>query len=145
MDSVAAKQFLISKVIEEAEYEHVSLSDIEKKMLHFTEVHPTIPNILEINEEFEKNYNSDEYEEKVTKLLKNARDRDNQDDANKEQKWKDALYALRGEDHYVLVMVNEAFGLNIVTPAETHRMQDFLIYIVIGIFVVLAIFWYASH
>ncbi len=37
MDSSAAKQFLISRVIEQAELEQVALSDIEKKMLQFTE------------------------------------------------------------------------------------------------------------
>ena len=43
MDTVAAKQFLISRVIAEAELERVPLSDVEKKMLHFTEVSSVIP------------------------------------------------------------------------------------------------------
>ena len=146
MDSVAAKQFLISKVIEEAEFEQVSLSDIEKKMLHFTEVHPTIPNILEINEEFEKNYDSDEYEEKVTRLLKNARDRDSQSNSTLDQQWKDTFQALRDEDHYILIMAGEAFGSDVVGPVEKQRVRNYFIYMAIGIFIVLAIFfWYASH
>jgi hypothetical protein len=43
MDTVAAKQFLISRVIAEAELERVPLSDVEMKMLHFTEVSSVIP------------------------------------------------------------------------------------------------------
>ena len=43
MDAVAAKGFLISKVIGQAEVEQVSISEVEKKMLHFTEVHPSLP------------------------------------------------------------------------------------------------------
>lgn len=76
MESSLAKQFLISRVIEEAELEHVSLSDIEKKMLHFTEVHPSLPDMYEVNEEFDRNYDSDEYESKIAGLLREARARD---------------------------------------------------------------------
>lgn len=47
MDGATAKQFLISKVIEEAEIEGVALSDIEKKMLHFTEVNSPPPDVYE--------------------------------------------------------------------------------------------------
>jgi hypothetical protein len=35
MNAVAAKQFLIARVIEEAELQQVLLSDVEKKMLYF--------------------------------------------------------------------------------------------------------------
>jgi hypothetical protein len=48
MDPTSAKQFLISKVVEEAEFEHVALSETEKKMLCFTEVHPSLPDIYEV-------------------------------------------------------------------------------------------------
>ena len=54
MDSAAAKQFLISKVVEEAEFEQVPLSEVEKKMLYFTEVHPSLPDIYDVNAEFER-------------------------------------------------------------------------------------------
>jgi hypothetical protein len=37
MDPTVAKQFLISKVVGEAESEHIPLSEIETKMLYFTE------------------------------------------------------------------------------------------------------------
>src|SRR5690348_17002384 len=109
MDSVAAKQFLISRVVEEAEFEHKSLSEIEKKMLYFTEVHPSLPDIYEVNEEFERDYDSDEYEKKITALLKSARDRDPKQSPVQEQQWKDAIDSLKNEDHYILVMVDCAF------------------------------------
>ena len=76
MNAVDAKQFLIARVIEEAELQQVLLSDLEKKMLYFTEVHPSLPDIYEINAEFERNYDAAEYEDKVAALLRNARDRD---------------------------------------------------------------------
>jgi hypothetical protein len=61
MNAVAAKAFLIARVIEEAELQQVLLSDVEKKMLYFTEVHPSLPDIYEINAEFERNYDAAEY------------------------------------------------------------------------------------
>ncbi len=90
MDSAAAKQFLISKVIEEAEFEHVSLSNIEKKMLYFSEVYPSLPDIYDVNAKFERDYDSDEYEAKIAGLLSNARDRDSRSYARWKQEWEDA-------------------------------------------------------
>jgi hypothetical protein len=144
MEPTAAKQFLISKVIEEAGIEQVSLSEVEKKMLHFTEVHPSLPDIYEVNTEFERHYDTDEYEAKIARLLKNARDRDRESSGGREQDWKDALDALKNEDHYILVMVGQAFGVRSASPGE-HRVRDFLIYIVVGIalvlFIVLKTLW----
>jgi len=47
-----AKPFLISRVVEVAELQHLNLSEVEKKMLYFTEVHPSLPDIYEVNAEF---------------------------------------------------------------------------------------------
>jgi hypothetical protein len=138
MDSVAAKQFLISKVVEEANFEQVSLSEIEKKMLHFTEVHPSLPDIYEVNAEFERSYNLDEYEAKITNLLRSARDRDRNESPSREQLWKDALAELSKEDHYILVMAGGAFGYRSAS-GRGRRVRDFLIYFAVGIGVVLCI------
>lgn len=144
MESEAAKEFLISKVVEEARIEQVNLSDIEKKMLYFTEVHPSLPNIYEINAEFERDYDSDKYEAKIAGLLKNARDRDSRLSPNGEQAWKDALDTLKHEDHYILVMVSQAFGSGSASGGG-HRLRDFLIYIAVGVgivvFLVLISLW----
>lgn len=148
MESSGAMQFFISKVIEEAEFERVSLSEIEKKMLYFTEAHPSLPNIYEVNAEFERDYDSDEYEAKIVGLLKNARDRDSRSSPNLEPEWKDALDALKKEDHYILVMVDQAFG-RVSAAGAGHRVRDFLIYISVGIGVVIVAlgiaFWQAGH
>ena len=136
MDSAAAKQFLISKVIEQAAVEHVPLSDVEKKMLYFTEVHPSLPDLYEVNAEFERNYDTDEYEAKVASLLKTARTRDRQESPSGEQQWKDALDALKREDHYILVMVYRAFPEYREILLPTHRVRDYMIYIAIGIAIV---------
>ena len=133
MESTAAKQFLISRVIDEAEVEQVNLSEVEKKMLYFTEVSPSLPDIYEVNAEFERNYNSDEYEAKVVSLLKKALDRDRHESSSQEQTWKDALDALRKQDHYILVMVYCAFPEYRKSLVPTNRLRDYIVYIAIGI------------
>ena len=138
MDAVAAKQFLIARVIEEAELQQVLPSDLEKKMLYFTEVHPSLPDIYEINAEFERNYDAAAYEGKVAALLRYARDRDSRASPVREQEWKDAPDALKGEDHYILVMVRQAFGVGLAASGG-RRLRDLLIYVAIGVALVLSV------
>jgi hypothetical protein len=146
MDPRDAKQFLISRVIQEGELEHVPLSDIEKKMLYFTEVHPSLPDIYEVNAEFERNYDSSEYEAKVARLLKNARDRDGKESPSRELAWEDALDALRKEDHYILVMVGQAFRPGLGTSGgDEHRVRDFLIYVAVAVAVVVVLMLYGAY
>jgi hypothetical protein len=133
MDATAAKQFLISRIIEQAEREQIPFSDAEKKMLYFSEVHPSIRDIYEVNAAFERDYDSDEYETKVTKLLTDARDQGSRTHPELEQIWDDALNALKSEDHYILVMAYRAFPhyRKLLVPA--HHVRDYAIYITIGI------------
>ncbi len=136
MDSVTAKEFLITRVVDEAKFEGVPLSEIERKMLYFTEVYPSLPDIYEVNAEFERSYDSNEYESKITQLLKRACDRDQKQSDMQAQQWRDAIDALKSEDHYLLVMVYRAFPEWRGAISPTHRFRDYLIYIAIGVGVV---------
>jgi len=136
MDPATAKQFLISRVIEEAEREDVPLSEIEMKMLYFTEVHLTTPDIHEVNAEFERDYDSDKYESKIAAILKNAHNRDSQLDVSRKHRWKDALDALKNEDHYILVMVYRALPEYRKVILPTHRLRNYAIYVAIGVAIV---------
>ncbi|SRR5258708_8501376 len=142
MDAVAAKEFLISRVVQEAELTHMTLSETERKMLYFTEAHPSLSDILEVNAQFEREYDADQYEHKIANLLKSARARDRQAFSGREDEWRDALEALKKEDHYILVMVDIAFA-NTSAAGREHRFRDFLIYIAVGIGVVLALLWWS--
>ena len=135
MESSTAKEFLISKVVEEAKTEGIPLSEIERKMLYFTESYPTPFDIYEVNEEFERSYDNDEYETKVAGLLARARGRDKKAALGEEERWQEALNALKKEDHYILVMVRQAFRLG-SSRTKQSRLRDFLIYIAVGLGVV---------
>jgi hypothetical protein len=58
-----AKEFLISRIVEEAQRENIPLSEIERKMLYFTESGWTLPDIMKVNDDFDREYDQDEYEQ----------------------------------------------------------------------------------
>jgi hypothetical protein len=101
----SAKQFLLSRVSEQAFAEEIALSDVEKRMFLFSEVSPT-PD-WEANEKFEAEYEDSEYEKKISKLLRHAYSRDVKDPAAKSA-WQNCLKVLAKEDFYGLVMVDQA-------------------------------------
>jgi len=103
-----AKEFLISQVVEEAERENVPLSEVERKMLYFTETEETLPDIYEVNAQFDAEYDGAKYEKKIAGLLRNAFRREGKESVEGERQWKHAVSDLRKEDHYILVMVEQS-------------------------------------
>jgi hypothetical protein len=67
-----AKELLISKIVEEAQRENAPLSEVERKMLYFTESGWTLPDIMEVSEDFDREYDRANYEKKVAKLVTKA-------------------------------------------------------------------------
>jgi hypothetical protein len=67
-----AKEFLISELVAEAQRENVPLSEVERKMLYFTESGWTLPDIMKVSEDFDREYDQDKYEQKISKLVTKA-------------------------------------------------------------------------
>ena len=101
----SAKQFLLSKIDEQARRDGVALDEIERRMFLFSESSGK-PD-FEANEKFDWEYDSNAYESKVAKLLGRSYARDRKTEEG-EASWKDALKALSREDFYGLVMVDQA-------------------------------------
>ena len=109
MDTItarSAKQFLLSKLEDQAVLDGVPLSDVEKKMFLFSEEIAS-ENMQEVAEEFNATCDEADYEGKVSKLLKAAFRRDKQT-PDAVAAWKQSLAALRDADFYGLVMVQQA-------------------------------------
>jgi hypothetical protein len=104
-EALVARQFLVDRVIEQASREQVQLSDVEKRMLKFSEVMDHDPEYA-ASEVFDKQYDCQEYESKISGLLKRAYALDK--DQDKASDWKAALHELKDQDCYVLVMVDQA-------------------------------------
>lgn len=101
-----AKEYLIDKIVQEATREGVSLSEIERKMLYFSETGWTLPDIVEVNEAFGREYSQPEYEEKIGRLARNTRQRMRKQDKQGLAAWDDAARVLEKEDHYLLAILD---------------------------------------
>ncbi len=137
MTAAEAKEFVISRIIAEAEREGVSLTDTEKQqMLWWTEVHPEphIRDLKALTERFDAECDTGVYEAKIQGLAKDVYRRDRNESAVLQERWADALAALSQEDHYVGVLLPQ-------TPSTGRpaRLLDFMKYIAIAIGIVLVI------
>lgn len=103
-----AKEFLISKIVEEAQLENAPLSEVERKMLYFTESGWTLPDIMEVSEDFDREYNQAKYEKKIAKLVSKADRRIRKGSRDDYDKWWAAIRFLQREDHYISVMIRLA-------------------------------------
>jgi len=103
-----AKDFLVAQTAEQAVLEGVPLSDLEKRMMYFTEIEEMSEDPIKLNEEFEAEYDSDEYEGKISKLLQHAYARIKKENPEAARQWSEAILELRKGDHYILVLLNES-------------------------------------
>jgi len=107
--------FLCSRVAEEARKDSVPLTDIELKQLSFTEETATAKEIAEARA-FDEANDTDEFEKKITKLLRSSFHHGVQ--LGMRPTWEEHLAALRNHDVYILVMVDQA---GIPRPKPTVR------------------------
>ena len=103
-----AKEYLISRIVQEAEREKVPLTETERKMMYFSETAWTLPDIWEVNEAFEQKYDQTSYEAKIGELAHKAR---THSAVVKElSTWNEAVRTLKREDHYLLLLLTAPAG-----------------------------------
>ena len=98
-----AVEFLAQQATLQAEREGKPLDALEQRMLRWSAVIPGLEHTVQFNDEFEREHDTAEFEEKAAGLLQRAR-------AQAGPTWDDALAALRGQDAYVLVMIRQSGG-----------------------------------
>jgi hypothetical protein len=116
-----AKEYLIRRILAQADRDDIPLSEVERNMLYFSETDWTLPNMMAISQEFDQTYNQDEYERKIGQLIRRIYD---QPDNNRDDdRWKEAVQSLRDEDHYLLVLIDGASSRSArVSRWETVRL-----------------------
>jgi hypothetical protein len=106
MNSRQAKDFLGQQVVEQAALERLPFSDLEKRMMYFTESDPSsCEDPLRLNDEFEAHYDTSEYEAKIAGLLQRAYVR--LQDQKQKDLWDEAVSELSKGDHYLLVLLDQ--------------------------------------
>jgi hypothetical protein len=134
MKTKQAKDFLVREATEQAGRENMPLSDIEKKMMYFTESDAsTCENPVELNDEFEAQYDTPEYEAKISRLLHHAYERLKGEDPERVREWNLAIRTLRRGDHYILVLWD-------TKPPNEHPIRETLKLLGVGMLVAVGIF-----
>ena len=103
-----AKEYLAARIVEEARREAAPLTEVEWKMLYFTESGWTLPDMMAIGKEFDRDYDQDEYEQKIGGLAAKIQARDAAESEPDQTAWDDAVVKLSDGDHYLLVLINPA-------------------------------------
>jgi hypothetical protein len=65
-------------------------SDVERRMLYFSETAWTLPNMMAVSRDFDQHYDQHEYESKIGQLIQRAHD---QPDCNRDE-WNEAVQSL---------------------------------------------------
>ena len=112
-DQSEAKSFFVNKILNQAEYEGVNLSAAERYMLTWSESDPSFVQNPKLNEKFEREITSKEYEEKIQGLIKRAYQRDVNSSPDIKDSYRDAYKILSKGDHYILIMIRVALGLKL--------------------------------
>jgi len=102
-----AKDFLVAQTVEQAALEGVPLSDLEKRMMYFTETGDCPEDPIALNETFEAAYDTAEYEAKISKLMHHAYQRIRKENPKALHRWKEAMRTLSKGDHYILVLCQD--------------------------------------
>jgi hypothetical protein len=130
-----AKEFVVARIVEEAASEGVPLSEIERKMLYFSETDWTLPDFSEVSDAFHREYDDREYERKIARLIRNARTRAIASHASSSDGWSDALEILKEGDHYLLVLARRA---DAAEPGFNWAVLALVVAVVCGVGLLLA-------
>jgi len=107
-----AKDFLVQQTAEQAALENVPLSDLEKRMMYFTEGAGATEDPTTLNEEFVAQYDTAKYEKKISHLMHHAYKRVHEEGGTALQAWDGAIRRLKRGDHYLLVMWGQRPGIH---------------------------------
>ncbi len=103
-----AKEFLASRIVDEAQQEKIVLSETERKMLYFSETGWTLPDIASVSDDFDAAYNQRDYEKKIARLIRNVGSRTRRQSAAEYDMLWEAIRRLQTEDHYLAVMIRQS-------------------------------------
>lgn len=79
-------------------------------MMYFTEGRGALEDPAALNDEFEAQYDTSEFEKKISRLMRLAYKRLKKEDPEKALQWTTSIRTLRRGDHYILVLAGDAGG-----------------------------------
>src|SRR5215472_1810721 len=101
---VKAKRFLINRIVDQAKRENVPLTEVETHMLGFSPVSAS-PLEEEAAAAFDRGYDKQQYEAKVSQLFHNVYEMDKS--LGRAEIWEQSLDALAHEDIYLAEIIRK--------------------------------------
>jgi hypothetical protein len=103
MRVLEAKDFLVQQTAEQAALENIPLSSLEKRMMYFSETDECPEDPIALNDAFEAEYDTTNYEKKISQLMDHAYHRIKRESPEKLRAWNRAFGVLSKGDHYLLL------------------------------------------
>lgn len=113
VEQAQAKKFFVDRVISQATSEGLRLSEAEKRMLSWSESDPFYEPDPQVVEKLESEMSDEEYEAKISGLIKRAYDADIVAIPSSRDRYKEAYRQLKEGDHYILIMIEDAIGRHV--------------------------------
>lgn len=132
-----AKEYLAGAIATEAERDGTPLTEVERKMLFFTETGWTLPDMKEVSAEFDRDYDQDRYEQKIASIIVRVRARFAEENHQECLIWDSALQKLSRGDHYLLVLAKAA------SPPRSGAKH--ILKMLFAALVILAVAWADLH
>jgi hypothetical protein len=104
MKVLEAKNFLVDRIKQQAQLEGTPLSDLEVRMLYFTENEEPTEDPIALNAEFEEQYDTNQFEQKISKLMRRAYKAACAEGDSTKKQWNASMRRLSQGDHYLPVM-----------------------------------------
>ncbi len=101
-----AKDYLAERIAAAAAEEGVPLSEIERKMLYFSQTDWTLPNMAQVSAQFDEEYDQDAYEQKIDGLVRKITAHHHGNNPEEEESWDSAVEKLSEGDHYLSVLTD---------------------------------------
>jgi len=118
----AAKDYLAGQIVDEARRQGLVLTEVERKMLYFSETGSTLPDMMKVSEEFDRDYDQDEYEAKVGGLVRGIEARDDTRSEQEKDDWYGAVLKLCDGDHYLLTLIDAGDSENKAIPSFSGEL-----------------------
>jgi len=93
-----AKNFLVQQIAQQAQLEGAPFSDLERRMMYFTETDECPKDSIALNDEFEAKNDSVDYEANISRLLHHAYLRLRKQNDSARRSWDLAIKCLRRGD-----------------------------------------------
>ena len=119
-----AKDYLAGKISSKAEREGMPLSELERNMLYFSEGDWAIPEKKAMREEFNRNYDLNEFREKISELVRQIQANVEDHGELEKKAWDDAVRRLSGRGHYLLSMMHSIHWSEEDAAASAQRDWD---------------------